>query len=540
MNSLLRNVLEEYINTLNEREFDTPFLTLLLQQGFYDIHYLHGNYEFGKDFIAKRAENNEAIQYLFQSKAGDIDLPDWRKIRMQIDDMRTSILAHPNFGRTLPRIFILVTTGRLVGGAALSAQEYDRYCIGLGERGFNVWDKDTLIEMLINADPVLTGLRTESNELLALIMSLRQNKSNMRDIEVYSRYWVEYCGNELTQASFFGVILESAMIIHELIKNDRNILACFVSVMPIRAMMHSLFILGHVPEWSRYCLELSKDIFRYYSDRIINIIEDKFQDDNALLEKHTNGFDLFISYPVLCVQIIELLGLRGLLDLNDNNFENAKRIAKILKNTIEGNPGCYHPISNKYAVSYITPILLLTKCGYQDLCQDILRNVVKWICDRYQISDVGLANPYATEEEEIKRLLGYPYDFLALSLNRESYLATVLLDLISILEMPKLYEDALNDILAVGIYPSFVEARDTLGQFLIQGDSVFCPRIIYKENWNPEDGWRVSEHHFGSLLFSYRMGYWWESLCISSILRDRHQPSELKGILNSVSCRDES
>ena len=40
--------------------------------GFHDIHFIHGNIEFGKDFIAKRTEDNRVIQYAFQSTAGDI------------------------------------------------------------------------------------------------------------------------------------------------------------------------------------------------------------------------------------------------------------------------------------------------------------------------------------------------------------------------------------------------------------------------------------------------------------------------------------
>ncbi len=50
---MLTDAIASYVNSLNEREFDAPFMALLRLQGFMDIHFLHGSFEFGKDFIAK-------------------------------------------------------------------------------------------------------------------------------------------------------------------------------------------------------------------------------------------------------------------------------------------------------------------------------------------------------------------------------------------------------------------------------------------------------------------------------------------------------
>jgi hypothetical protein len=53
-------------------------MSLLPAMSFYDVHYTHGQAEFGKDFIAKRIEDGIEIQYSFQSKAGNIGQADWR------------------------------------------------------------------------------------------------------------------------------------------------------------------------------------------------------------------------------------------------------------------------------------------------------------------------------------------------------------------------------------------------------------------------------------------------------------------------------
>ncbi len=57
---MLDDVIGNYIDSLTEREFDAPFEALLRLHGFNDIHFLHGCFEFGKDFIAKRAEDGVA------------------------------------------------------------------------------------------------------------------------------------------------------------------------------------------------------------------------------------------------------------------------------------------------------------------------------------------------------------------------------------------------------------------------------------------------------------------------------------------------
>ena len=93
---------------VTEREFDAP----LLAAGFTDVHFLHGVFEFGKDFIAKGPKppdgdtgtGNPALwvphQFALQSKAGDLG------------EARLDGLAHPSFDLGLPHAGVLVTTGR--------------------------------------------------------------------------------------------------------------------------------------------------------------------------------------------------------------------------------------------------------------------------------------------------------------------------------------------------------------------------------------------------------------------------------------------
>src|SRR6266849_344036 len=154
---MLADVIGTYVDSLTEREFDAPFIALLRLHGFTDIHFLHGSFEFGKDFIAKRVEGAAQFQYAFQTKAGNIGISEWNESRGQIDMLRTDTLAHPNFNVALPRRSIFVTTGRLVGGAGLAAQQYGLHLESLGEVQFLTWDRDTIVEMLASDPRSLSG-----------------------------------------------------------------------------------------------------------------------------------------------------------------------------------------------------------------------------------------------------------------------------------------------------------------------------------------------------------------------------------------------
>src|ERR1043166_1569072 len=124
---MLRNVLEDYLSSIREREFDYPLSALLQAMGFYDIHFTHGGVEFGKDFIAKKVDDGTEYQYAIQSKKGNINQGLWRdEIKGQLEEAIEIDLSHPQFNTSSPRKVILVTTGRLSGNARLATQEFKK------------------------------------------------------------------------------------------------------------------------------------------------------------------------------------------------------------------------------------------------------------------------------------------------------------------------------------------------------------------------------------------------------------------------------
>jgi hypothetical protein len=200
---LLRDVVAGFLDTVSEREFDPPLLALLAARGFTGIHFLHGTYEFGKDFIAKGLKplgggtgtGDPATwtphwhQHAIQSKAGDIGLQEWRSVRPQLDEARLDDLAHPDFDPDLPRATILLTTGRLSGGAPVEAGNYLQAELRRERPGFEIWDREQLLHWPASSpDAGLAG--SSDGPILALAGAIDARQIAYADLERRARAWL--------------------------------------------------------------------------------------------------------------------------------------------------------------------------------------------------------------------------------------------------------------------------------------------------------------------------------------------------------------
>jgi hypothetical protein len=249
------------IDSVEEREFDSPFIALLRAMGYWDIHFLHGSYEFGKDFIAKGNSEGSTAQFAFQTKAGDINLRAWSECRGQIDMLRTDSLAHPAFDEKLPRKAVFVMTGRLTGGAALAAQSYRKHLVEQGEIGFLTWDKQNLIEF-IGLHPRACLAATTGGAFLALIGHIEQNKVSEREIERYSREWLS-SGKDLNQIS-----LEASIIAQRLRIANCLDLSAMAALMLIRAAWWRTHGVEPPAEAAVATAETGRQLFRHYAWRL--------------------------------------------------------------------------------------------------------------------------------------------------------------------------------------------------------------------------------------------------------------------------------
>ncbi|HUO13449.1 MAG TPA: hypothetical protein VMX38_00560 [Verrucomicrobiae bacterium] len=514
---MLDGVIENYIDSLTEREFDAPFMTLLRLHGFYDIHFLHGTFEFGKDFIAKRNEDGVLHQYTFQTKAGNIGTSEWDVCRGQIDKLRTDTLSHPNFDKGMQRTARLVTTGRLVGGAALAAQQYSEHLAELGETGFLTWDRDTLVEMLATDPRCLSG---SPMALLQVLGSQGENLS-FRDLENYSRAWIRSTWNTLNLRDS----LEAAVIANHCRRQNRVDLASWTGLLLLRSTLATVHGQTPLPDAAGVALSSARAMFENYASQLWASCQGKFLNPDEMIIGDNNPA-AYVTYPVRCMTIIEILGLLGWLHADVRGDDaKAHQIADYICGFVGANIGTAHPVSDRWGISLVPTVLLLSKFGNKQVLSSLVRETTKWIADCYEEGSLGLAGPHSIPKDEIEYLLGPPFEHLSIPRRPDSFTAAIVLDLTSVLEDPELFDLARNEFLAVNIVLPVVEVGDDQGQYCLHaGGCHLEPNMPFEEYWRPVDGWKSSPHHRRGVETFYpeRVGPEWDQLAISCVLRDRY------------------
>ena len=337
---MLADVLGNFLDAVEEREFDAPLMELLRGRGFHDIHFVHGPFEFGKDVIAKLDEHGAMQQWAFQSKAGDINLAEWNRLRGQLESLRTNPIAHPSFDPLVQRRPVLVTTGRLVGGAAVDAQQWAGYLRGRGEVPVEVWDRERLIEFM-SPEIAIAGAIPAS--FMAFVGRMGTEAVDDRDLEKFSREWLEGASEKLLADGF-----QAAVIANRFVAIDRLDLACMSALCLVRAVWAKAHEAPSAAALNG--ANLARKMFAVFCERLWQRCSPDMLDARAFIVSHELP-TAFVTYPVRCSRVIELLGLFGLLNAAVGREDEANRIAEFVEQFIVSHPGAAHPISDRWAVS---------------------------------------------------------------------------------------------------------------------------------------------------------------------------------------------
>jgi hypothetical protein len=516
---LLDVVAGNFLDSVSEREFDAPLAALLRAGGFTDVHALHGQFEFGKDFIAKT--DGPLTQYALQSKAGDIGLPQWTAMRGQIDLLRTNELAHPGFDRTLPRVGVLVLTGRLIGGAPLEVQDYVRRADESGQTRFEVWDRERLIELMVRSpEAALAG--TAEGPLFELLGHIDSHQASDAEVEHYAARWIREGGVAPS------AMVEAAIVATRLREARRVDLACMVALGLLRAVWASAHGIEPPADETVAQADLARQMFMAYAEQLWRQCTDDLLEPRTLIGQDTEG--ILLTYPVRCLRLVEILGLYALA-LGE---EDRARVSQWICRFLRQQPGAAHPISDRWAISLIPPLVAVGR-GAQAEREAHLRDVVRWLGDRHDGENLGLAPTGASPDDEADYLLGGALEHVVRDRRRSSYLATVVLDLAVAFELPELYDLAYNDIAAVDVTPQVPLPNDDVDQYLGGNADVpldTSPR--YAETWAKGEDSVMAAHQQEPPERYYlgRIGRAWDQLAINALLRDRHSMSAIRALDN--------
>jgi hypothetical protein len=500
MNGMLDGVVDHYLQGASEREFDMPLMALLVSRGFYDIHKIHGAFEFGKDFIAKCEDNDGVLhQYAIQSKAGDINLGAWREVRPQIEEARYNGIAHPSYSRSLPRKAILVTTGRLVGGAAGDAQEYKDFLDRRNEISFEVWDQDELRGWLTR-DPACGMASGMAAEMLAVIAAAEKGPISHQQLERYTRKW--------TAIPLHRVAIEAAVIANKLRICRRADLAAITALCALRAA-HSQDTDPH----ARLFSAAARQLHASYATGLLRTYQDAVAGPRSLLDRLNSTYPHF-AYPVTCLRLAETLGLLAMAGHVEEDVAEDARLA--VTAIVSKQPGIGRPLSDRWAVSLMCAALSTFRDSPDEVAE-LLKTVIVWIADSYE-NRPGLASVDCSELEELEYLLGAALSHIEIRRRRISYLATMVLDLCVFFGFRDLYLAGVHDFHAVDLAPTILVADERAakwgaGEFGIQS----MPLVTYKEAWNSETQFLPHQDTIGPKSLPA-----WDAVALACLPRNRH------------------
>jgi len=463
---VFESVIEGWLDQLLERDFDEPLLAILRSRGFADIHYTHGPYEFGKDFVAKLKLTDETHQYGIQCKAGDIGGAEFDSIRGQLDELTSSRLAHPSYDAALPKKHVLLTTGRLKGKAIQSAKDVAERIRSRKEGEFLVWDRETLIDFISTSDPMRFG-PSLSPQIVPLLGKLVGTTSTHRDLERWSRVLLPPADSDLK--SFSIALLQNAVCAQLLMRMGRPLHALSIALNGIRVASVSVYSKSLTGEERRDLVTRACLGYLATGKSGMASAMENLHDPRAMLNWSECGPGAIVAYPTCCSRLLEYLGIACLfcrargLDDEAANYGDQLRIVALHQ------PGASHPISNRYAAHVALGILGLLSSGYVDEARKLLVETTIWLCDHHEQDASGLAGAYALPEEEVAYLLGGPFECIPVCQRTHSILALALCDAAYIF-FPDIYSDVLNEILAVDITPHGLHAPDSAVGMTVDGE----------------------------------------------------------------------
>jgi hypothetical protein len=438
-------------------------------------------------------------QYAIQSKKGNINQGLWRQIRPQIDEARYNTIAHPSYDSTLPRIAVLVTTGRLVGSAAADAQQYREALNRRNEISFEVWDQDTLRDWLIR-DPNCGLANGMAAEMLAVIAAAEQGPVSHQQIERYTRRW--------TELPLHRVAIEAAVIADKLRACERADLAAITALCALRAARSQ----GSAVNSSLYS-SMAKELHASYATGLLHQYQDVVSEPGLLIDQLGTVFP-HVAYSVVCHRLAETWGLLALADHIEDEISEAARAG--VKAIVSKQMGVGRPISDRWAVSLVCTTLPAFRESPSEVAQ-LLKDVIIWIADRYQ-DGPGLGSVDCSELEEIEYIIGPPLSHVDVRRRKTSYLATAVLDLCIVFNLTELYQDAVHDFQAVDLIPTVVLADENLAKWGAGGFGIRSrPLLRYSPTWSPEIGVLPYESIPSPEGISA-----WDALALACLPRDRH------------------
>ena len=146
---MIDRIVENWLINASERGYEIAFTQCLISQGYtvFDIS-SHGQLEQGKDIITIDPHGKACC---FQLKDEKLTLPEWRRIKGEIEELVEIPINHPNFTKTKNHRSILVTNKDMTAPARNTITDHNQSWINRGFPPLEVITKNELLKMFVDS-----------------------------------------------------------------------------------------------------------------------------------------------------------------------------------------------------------------------------------------------------------------------------------------------------------------------------------------------------------------------------------------------------
>jgi hypothetical protein len=539
----LADAVGAYVERLTEREFDAPFIALLHHLGYSDIHLTHGQYEYGKDFIARKSDGGQVYQWCFQTKAGDISSKQLRQeVQPQINLMRVGTFVHPAFDKDLPRRIVVVTTGRLIGSAGTEFQQTEDYHRDRGEVSAELWDIDTVVPDLVSTLVTRQDLGTQAR-LLEMVGRLQGMRGSRADVAALAVGWLAPGDSDKNN---WRDVLTACLLASTAAQAGREDLAQQATWQIVRAY-HRAVERGESP--AAAILDVAHCAFDAVAVDVweqIRVADDPVE----VTSRATSAVAAFLVHPIKVARLCEILSMLALTRIDVGNAVEAAELLDFIDDLIQSTSALSHPVGEEWMFSILATAVALAAGGHLDAANRLVERTAIWLLDW---TENGLLLPPAgaPPSSVVGRMLATAYEPPRAPGSKAMYSFAVVADLAALLmeaapvkgedngdhqgnqggdiDTPNgsdLLADIINDLHALRAMatlkvPTGIEKCNAIA------------RVDYSTTAP------IATHHKPESAANWPISSWLESLEIWGTFRDRHLPTVLAAAMGATSTPSE-
>lgn len=190
---MIERAIENWLTSTNERNYQTPFCQTLVHGGERVLYISrHGPLEQGKDVISRHPLLGLRA---FQLKTGDIDLPAWRKIRGECEELIGLPIVHPSVDKREPFRAYLAANGSVSDEVRLQIDQMNEDTLrkARGWAKLEILDLQSLLKYFLDAQGDF--IPREPSDLKVFLELYLSPGEELVDVERWFKYLNSFAFN---------------------------------------------------------------------------------------------------------------------------------------------------------------------------------------------------------------------------------------------------------------------------------------------------------------------------------------------------------